>query len=162
MKGLATTLWALHRGERDLARQLLRVGQRHRADQDVYHLAADLARWSEEHTERLAGAGRSRGVDLDETVSEPSALATTLREKTAEAIGRRPEPALLLLDDLRSLHLAAAGNSLYWEMLGQAAQATRDTELLDLVTDCHPQTLRQMQWTNTMIKTLSAQALTSV
>ena len=85
-----------------------------------------------------------------------------LREKTAEAMGKRPEPSLLLLHDLRELHLGAAGNSLYWEMLGQAAQAAKDRDLLGLVSDCHPQTLRQMRWTNTMIEQLSARALTSV
>lgn len=46
-------------------------------------------------------------------------------------------------------------------MPAQAAQAAKDRALLDLVADCHPQTLRQMRWTNTMIKQLSAQALTS-
>ncbi|GAA2273106.1 hypothetical protein GCM10010415_45240 [Streptomyces atrovirens] len=46
-------------------------------------------------------------------------------------------------------------------MLAQAAQATRDQELLELVSSCHPQTLRQMRWTNTMIKVLSPQLLVS-
>jgi hypothetical protein len=46
-------------------------------------------------------------------------------------------------------------------MLAQAAQATRDERLLGLATACHPQTLRQMRWTNTMIKELSPQLLTS-
>ncbi len=87
---------------------------------------------------------------------------TALREKTAEVIGRRPEPALLLLHDLRELHLAAAGGSLYREMLAHGAQAAKDRPLLGLATDCHFQTLRQMRRTNTMIKELSAQALTSL
>jgi hypothetical protein len=69
---------------------------------------------------------------------------------------------LLLLRDLRELHLAAAENSLYWEMLGQVAQARRDGELLAVVSACHPRTLRQMRWTNTMIKNLSPQLLTSL
>lgn len=47
-------------------------------------------------------------------------------------------------------------------MLGRAAQAAKDRDLLSVVTECHPQTLCQMRWTNTMIKQLSAQALTSV
>jgi hypothetical protein len=47
-------------------------------------------------------------------------------------------------------------------MLAQAAQATRDERLLALVTDCHPQTLRQLRWTNTQIKILAPQVLTSV
>ncbi|MFJ6794880.1 hypothetical protein [Streptomyces sp. NPDC091268] len=60
------------------------------------------------------------------------------------------------------LHLAAAGNSLYWEVLARAAQALEDTRLLDLASACHPQTLRQMRWTNTLIKNLSPQILTSL
>lgn len=46
-------------------------------------------------------------------------------------------------------------------MLAQAAQATKDDKLLALASACHPQTLRQLRWTNTMIKNLSPQALTS-
>jgi hypothetical protein len=161
MKGLKAILRALHHGERDLAQDLLRVAERHRTDHEVHHLATDLAHWSEEHTQRLAEIGHAYGLDLAQPHGEPSTLMATLREKTAEAIGRRPEPALLLLHDLRDLHLAAAGNSVHWEMLAQAAQATKDRPLLDLIADCHPQTLRQMRWTNTLIKELSAQALTS-
>jgi hypothetical protein len=44
----------------------------------------------------------------------------------------------------------------------QAAQASRDGGLLDLASTRHPQTLRQMRWTNTMIKTLSPRIRTSL
>jgi hypothetical protein len=162
VKGRNAALRALHHGERELAQQLLRTSERHATDHDIHHLAADLAHWSQEHTARLAEAGVSYGLDLAGPHNEPSSVMTAVREKTAGAIGKRPEPALMLLYELRDLHLAATGNSLYWEMLGQAAQAAKDQALLGLVTDCHPQTLRQMRWTNTMIKVLSAQALTSV
>ncbi len=47
-------------------------------------------------------------------------------------------------------------------MLAQVAQATRDERLPALVADCHPQTLRQLRWTNTMIKILAPQLLASV
>jgi hypothetical protein len=47
-------------------------------------------------------------------------------------------------------------------MLAQAAQATEDTRLLRLATACHPRILRQMRWTNTMLKNLAARSLTSV
>jgi hypothetical protein len=162
VKGIGGAVRVLHHGERDLARRLLRAAERHRTDHDIYHLATELAHWSQEHTERLAALGHAYGLNLSGPRGEPSSLLSTLREKGAEMVGDRPEPALLLLHDLRDLHLAAAGNSLSWEMLGQAAQATRDRPLFDLVADCHPQTLRQMRWTNTMIKQLSAQALSSV
>ncbi|MFJ5776285.1 hypothetical protein [Streptomyces sp. NPDC093094] len=162
MNGIALTLRALHHGEKHLARQLTTVAERHRADHEVHHVATDLAGWSREHVRRLAEAARSHGLDLDDPPGNPGPGAlSALREKVAEAAGGRPEPGLLLLHDLRDLHLEATENSLHWEMLAQAAQATKDGELLALASACHPQTLRQMRWTNTMIKTLSPQLLTS-
>ncbi|MEV8592750.1 hypothetical protein [Streptomyces sp. NPDC052012] len=163
MSGITTTLRALHDGERDLEHALLAAAARHRAEHEFHHVALDIARWSREHAARLADAGRDHGLDLSGPRDNPaSAALTALREKASEALGRRPETGLLLLHDLRDLHLAAARNSLHWEMLAQAAQATRDQGLLALVSSCHPQTLRQMRWTNTMIKVLSPQLLTSV
>jgi hypothetical protein len=44
-------------------------------------------------------------------------------------------------------------------MLAQVAQAKHERELLALSQECHPQTLRQIRWANTMIKTLSPQVL---
>ncbi|MFF4366786.1 hypothetical protein [Streptomyces sp. NPDC001594] len=163
MDGIGLTLHALHHGERGLAHDLEVVAERHRTDHEVHHVAKDLVRWSEEHCRRIAEAGRPYGLDLDGPAGSPtSALVSALREKPTEALGPRPRAGLLLLSDLRALHLAAAGNSLYWEMLAQAAQAAREPRLLELATACHPQTLRQMRWTNTMIKDLAPQLLTSV
>ncbi|MFI7502855.1 hypothetical protein ACIBVL_31150 [Streptomyces sp. NPDC049687] len=158
--GVTAVLRALHDGERALERDLLAAAERHRPDHGVHHVATDLARWSHEHTAGLAEYGRGRGVDL--SGQHAFGVLAGLREKTAEALGRRPEPGLLLLHDLRDLQLAAARNSLHWEMLGQAAQALRDEELLALVSSCHPQTLRQMRWTNTMIKEQAPQLLSAV
>ena len=162
MSGIDSTLSALHDDERDLELDLLAAAERHRAEHEFHHVATDVARWSREHATRLAALGRHRGLDLSGPRDHPSpgALAA-LREKASQALGRRPETGLVLLHDLRDLHLAAVGNSLHWEMLAQAAQATRDGRLLELVSACHPQTLRQMRWTNTMIKVLSPQLLVS-
>lgn len=83
-------------------------------------------------------------------------------------MSRRPEPGLLLLRDLRYLHLAATENSPDREMLDQAAQAAqavpagRDDALRALASSRHPQTLRQPRWSNTMIKNLSPQILTAL
>lgn len=163
MNGIAHVLRALHHGEQHLVRELTAVAERHRGDHEVHHVATDLARWSLEHAQRLTDIGPGHGVSLGEPSASPSpGLLSALREKAAEAGGRRPEPGLLLLRDLRDLHLGAAQNSLYWEMLAQAAQAARERELLALASACHPQTLRQMRWTNTMIKNLSPQVLTSL
>ncbi|QEU88939.1 hypothetical protein [Streptomyces viridosporus] len=163
MNGVTLVLRALHHGEKHLAGELTAVAERHRTEHEVHHVATDLARWSRTHVRRLADTGRDHGVHLGAPSGDDSAgLLSTLREKTAEATVHRPETGLLLLRDLRKLHLDAAGNSLYWEMLAQAAQATRDTGLLALASECHPETLRQMRWTNTMIKNLSPQVLASL
>ncbi|MFF6806387.1 hypothetical protein [Streptomyces sp. NPDC012616] len=163
MNGIAFTLRALHHGERHLAGQLTAVAERHRTEHEVHHVAQDLAVWSRAHAAHLAEAARAHGLDLAASPGAPAAgVLSSLRERTAEAVARRPEPGLLLLRDLRGLHLSAAENSLYWEMLAQAAQATRDEELLSVVSTCHPQTLRQMRWTNTLIKNLAPQVLTSL
>jgi hypothetical protein len=163
VNGITLTLRALHHGERSLARNLLAKAERHRTEHEVHHVATDLAHWSRLHTERLARTAEHYGLDLTGPGGRsPDGIMATLRERTAEAIGRRPEPGLALLHDLHDLHLAATGNSLHWEMLAQAAQAARDTRLLELAGACHPQTLRQMRWTNTMIKNLSPQLLTSL
>lgn len=163
MTGIDLTLRALHHGERHLAEELTAVAERHRTEHEIHHVATDLAHWSREHAQRLADTGRDRGLRLGDPPKDHSTgLLSAVREKAAEALGHRPEPGLLLLRDLRDLHLAAAQNSLYWEMLAQAAQATRDDGLLDLSSGCHPQTLRQMRWTNTMIKILSPQVLSSL
>ncbi len=161
MNAIGPALRELHSGEGRLAVELRTVSDRHHTEHEVYHVARDLERWSREHVRRLADAGGRYGLDLRDEPHEPSHLLSAVRDKAADALGRHPEPGLLLLRDLRTLYLLAADNSLGWEMLAQAAQATRDGELLDLVTACHPQTLRQVRWANTLIKTLSPQVLTS-
>ena len=150
----------LHRSEHKLAKQLHAIAARHHADSDICHLANDLARWSESHLRQLAEHGRHYGVKLNDDPRD-SPLMSSLQARFAELVRTRPEPALMLLADLRRVHRVAAGASLDWELLGQAAQATKDTELLDLTKECHPQTLRQMRWANAMLKELSPQVLTS-
>ncbi|MDQ0584313.1 hypothetical protein [Streptomyces rishiriensis] len=163
MNGITLTLRVLHHGEKHLARHLVAVAERHRTEHEVHHVATDLAVWSREHVQRLTDTGHHYGVKLgDPPHPSDSGVLATLREKAADAVGRRPEPGLLLLRDLRELHLGATENSLHWEMLAQAAQAAKDDRLLALVSSCHPQTLRQMRWSNTMIKNISAQILTSL
>ncbi|MFE0401287.1 hypothetical protein ACFW19_05320 [Streptomyces nigra] len=157
MSAVPTVLRALYEGERAMERKLLETAARDAAEHEVHHVAIDLARWSHEHAERLARAAESYGLRLP-APSEGLPGPGERRERAARALDDA-RSGLDLLNDLRALHLAATGNSLDWEMLAQAAQAEKDTGLLDLATACHPQTLRQMRWTNTMIKTLSPQLL---
>ncbi|MFC7792557.1 hypothetical protein [Streptomyces cinereoruber] len=163
MNGVTIVLHALHQGERDLVDGLVALSERHRAEHEVHHVATDVADWSREHVRRLADAAAHYGLDLDGPSDGPSpgpfaAPGRKAPEGADDGLG----PGLLLLRDLRGTHLAAAYNSLHWEMLAQAAQALRDHRLLALASFCHPRTLRQMRWTNTMIKNLSPQLLTSL
>lgn len=150
----------LHRSERKLARLLNAVAARHHSDQDVFHLAQDMAGWSRHHLSELAEHGRHYGLRLS---GEPRTGSITgfLQSRTGGMLRRRPEPALMLLADLRRIHRVAAGVSLDWELLAQGAQAAKDEELLSLASRCHPETLRQMRWANAMLKELSPQVLMS-
>ncbi|MBU9763098.1 hypothetical protein FR943_04455 [Mycobacterium sp. TNTM28] len=158
MSKVALALAELHRSECALARELRTVAARHHSDQDIAHLAEDLSRWSDEHVDVLAEHGRHYGLHLSRRPRRRR-LRGWIQQWLSAAVRHRPEPALLLLADLRRIHRSAAGVSLDWELLGQGAQATKDHELLALTKRCHPQTLRQMRWANAMLKELSPQAL---
>ncbi len=150
--------------ELHVARQLNALGERHKADHDVYHLTETLQRIVRANLERLAPFGEryGAGVDPDDAPAEHGgSLLERAREKASELAGRRPEAGLLLVRDLRALHLAYAEASIDWVILGQGAQAVRDGELLDVVSACHPQTLRGLRWTLTRLKIAAPQVLGS-
>ena len=151
----------LHRSENDLAAQLLAVADRHKAEHEVFHVARDLAGWSQDHVREIARIGHAYGLDLDEEpAGDPTALQK-LRQGVAERLHHRSAPALLLLRDLRSIYLDASGVSVDWELLAQAAQGVRDRDLLAVVQRCHPQTLRQTRWANAQLKEKATQILVS-
>lgn len=151
----------LHRAENDLAAALLHLSDRHKADHEIFHVARDIARWSQEHVRELARVGKDYGVDLDPEPEDDPTLLAKVRQKGAELVGRHHDPALLLLADLRHIHKMAAGVSLDWEILAQTAQALKDRELLAVSKDCHPETLRQMRWANAQLKVQAAQTMVS-
>jgi hypothetical protein len=153
-----------HDAETDLATELLRAGERHKSDHDVYHLTRTLSTWCDRHVQRLAALAGRYDTPLEaDTAAEQQdrGLGARVREKSAELLGRRPESGVLLLRDMRDLHLAAARASLAWTVLGQGAQAVKDQELLQIVTACHPETIRTMKWTVQKLKEASPQVLAS-
>lgn len=158
---LGMAIRELHRSENDLRHELLQISDRHRTDHEVYYVARDLAEWSGEHVRLLAAAGKAYEVELDPEPEGEFTVMERIRDKTAEVVGRRPEPALLLLRDLREIYMKAAGVSIDWEILAQAAQGAKQMELLELAKTCHPETLRQMRWADSKLKISSTQALIS-
>lgn len=159
---IGVALREVHDAETELGAQLLRVGERHATDHDVFHLTRMLSGWADRHVHRLAAQAARYDVDLDAGAVEKEqdrGLLARMRKKSAELVGQRPEPGLLLLRDIRECHLAAARASLAWTVLGQGAQAVTDSELLETVTACHPETIRTMKWTVQKIKEASPQVL---
>lgn len=163
MSKMKLAIRELHRSEAALARSLRNAADRHKVDHEIHHVGHDIAGWSETHVRELAAIAPSYGLTLSEHPKERLRKlgVGALYERTSVAIGRFPQPGLLLLADLRRLHRIAAGVSLDWELLAQAAQATKDRELLALAKRCHPQSLRQMRWANAHLKVVSAQVLAS-
>jgi hypothetical protein len=84
-----------------------------------------------------------------------------VRHRDYEVIGRPAEAGLVLLRDLRQLFLTAEATSIHWVIIGEAAQAARDEELLDFVRACHAETEAQVEWLTTRIKLAARQALVS-
>jgi hypothetical protein len=152
----------LAHSESELAEQLAGGGERHKTDHDVFHLTKTLAEMERAHVDALNSHARRYDVELQTNgkASTPAVVRGAI-EKGAELLGRRPEAGLLLLRDLRELHLLAAAASIDWVAVGQAAQAAKDAELLDTVTACHAETLRTLRWTTYRLKEAAPQILTS-
>lgn len=151
----------LHRAERDLSGALFGVADRHKVEHEVHHVATDLAGWSQEHVHQLADVGERFGLHLADEAPEDTGPFGTVVAKLSELTGTSKAPALLLLADLRRLHLKATEVSVDWTLLGQGAQAAKDVDVLALTSRCHPQTLRQVKWMKSMLKILSPQTLAS-
>jgi hypothetical protein len=149
----------LHRVENELAGDLVNIADRHKVDHEIFYVARDVARWSHEHVRRLSEVGADYDLDLDPDPEDEATLMARMKQKSAELTGRFHEPALLLLADLRHVHRTATGASLDWEVLAQTAQAMKDSELLSLTQECHPETLRQMRWANAKVKETAAQIM---
>jgi len=110
-----------------------------------------------------AHAARHAG-DVPEDAGSDSreSMLAGLRRATATLVGRSPMTALLLLlRDLRQLHLAIEEAAMLWLIVGQAAQAARDRELLVLVEHCREEITHQLLWISTRIKETAPQVLVS-
>lgn len=160
MTGLSYALTQTHHAENRTHAFLLQLIDTHPQETELCHVAQDLARWSDQHVRELADAAASLGLRLTENADEPNLLAQRARSVATAIAG--PPSATRVLQDLAELYLRASDTSLKWEMLAQIAQAEHRTHLMDLAARCHPQTLRQIRWANTMLKTQTPQVLASL
>ncbi|WP_306942672.1 hypothetical protein [Streptomyces phaeochromogenes] len=110
MNGIPVLLHAHHHGGEHLADRLMVVAVPP-PKREVHHIVISLAHWSREHLQRLAETSRAHDLHPGDSAGVPTAgVLSMLREKADQAVGRRPEPGLLLLHDLRDLHLDATGH----------------------------------------------------
>ena len=130
--------------EDKLARRLLILGERHKADHDVFHLTRTLGRLAASHADELLGR--------DGDTPDHGGPLHALREKASELTGSREPAGALLLRDLTELYLTAEEASIRLVIAAQGAQATRDAELLGRITRIHTETLRTVKWLTTRIK----------
>ena len=142
----------LHRANVDLAAAYREVGSAHRDEPDVEIDCSKFAAQSLRIARRLEPFVRRYGaVDED----EPDRLHRTLFD------GTRTGP-LALLRDLHDLYLMACECDISWTVVGQGAQGARDSELLQVVNDCHPPTEVQMAWIRSRMKQGAPQVLVVV
>lgn len=114
----------------ELAQAFRRVAEAHEDEADVKRQCERLASQCNEHAQRL----------------EPF-------------VGGGPEVEPDLLADLHDLYKRAAHCDMAWTLAGQAAQGTRDRELLEVVQACEGETATQLKWLRTRLKQAAPQAL---
>jgi hypothetical protein len=153
----------LHDALTDLAGEYRKVGERHATEYDLYHLCHTLAKQCEGQADALGPHAERHAGDVPESSDEGprESLLAGLRRATAAVVGRSPMTGLLLLRDLRQLHLTIEEAAMLWLIVGQAAQAARDRELLVLVEQCREEITHQLMWISTRIKETAPQVLVS-
>ena len=161
---LAAAVKDLHEAELSLASEYRRIGERHAADHDVFHICHTLAQQCDAHAHALTSFASTRGVRLDESPAGDDSpwrsFLSTLRRSVSTVTGRSDKTGPLLLSDLRHLFTAASDCEIAWTIVGQGAKASRDDELEQLFTECCEETAGQLRWIKTKIKLAAPQVLT--
>jgi hypothetical protein len=150
---LIVYLGLVHRAEQTLADSLRTVGHGHAQHPDVLFTCQTLAAMSDDHVRRLTPIVERYGEQRHgDDVDEPDRLhADGLAEVRTGPVG--------LLRDLQDLHVLGTLVQTTWTVARQAAQALRDTDLIELCELASSQTSRQLSWLNTRMKAAAAQAL---
>jgi hypothetical protein len=160
---LGRYLEKLHEALTDLAGDYRKVGERHATEHDLFHLCHTLAKQCQGQADALSPHAERHAGDVPEGSDEGprESLLAGLRRATAAVVGRSPMSGLLLLRDLRQLHLAIEEAAMLWLIVGQAAQAARDRDLLALVEQCREEITHQLMWITTRVKETAPQVLLS-
>jgi hypothetical protein len=149
---LDTAIEDVQSAELQMAGELRKVGERHAAEADLYHLGHSLARQCGDHLRRLAPFAERYGAAPAGDTNGTPPLVRALREKTGRLLAGTEVAGVGLMHDLRELYLCAQEAELNWVILFQAARAARDPELIEVVQSCHEQAEARGKWLRTRIK----------
>jgi hypothetical protein len=150
----------VQKAESALAKELRAIGERHATEHDIYHMTHTLANKCDDHLHELAPIAERYGASTsDNGVPDAPSILQAVRHKSSELLGRSETAGLTLLHDLRKLYMAAQEAELDWVILGQAAQAVRDAELLEVTNSCHEHAEVRGKWLRTRIKESAPQVL---
>ena len=122
--GLAVYLGMLHAAEQTLAESWRLVADGHTAEADLHHLGHQLGGRADARVDMLAPLTERYGERYDD---EPERLE-------AQGLGSLRSGPVGLLRDLQDLYLLASFVAITWDLVGQAAQATRDRAAIDAST----------------------------
>lgn len=159
---LGRMLGTLHENETELAEELERVRERHAADAGVNNLTLRFRQWSLHHSEELRTQGERYGADLPPEDDEwgLAGVVRGVRRLAGRAAASTPASGAILLRDLRQLHLLAQQVAMDYVIVGTAAQALRDRELMAAIAAGQDETERVIAWLNTQVKEVAPQVLT--
>jgi hypothetical protein len=150
---LGKAIEAVRDAEAALAKQLHAVGERHSAEQDLYHLGHTLAGGCVDRVTRLQPFADRYHTKVElEPVADSSGILTTVRRTGGRLLARSDAAGLQLMRDLRELYLSAQAAEISWTVLIQATRAARDRELLDVANECHDEAEQCGKWVRTRIK----------
>jgi hypothetical protein len=128
----------LHELEAGLGAELRAAAERQRGESDVYH-----------QCQNFALAADKRAQKLQPLADGHPEWTTSLREGGGDP-----------LEELRTLYLRTQEVAITWTMAAQGAKALRDSDLLELATECQSESETQAKWFTTRIKTAAPQSLT--
>jgi hypothetical protein len=143
-------LGMLHRAETSLVSAFREVADAHGDEPDVAGQCRRQADLGDQRARRLGPIVARYGEDAGG--DEPERLHQ-------ELFGGTRTGKLALLRDLHDLYLMATECHVVWTLVGQAAQALRDGELIELVADGEPEVGAALAWLTTRMKAAAPQAL---
>src|ERR687888_1812117 len=143
---LASYLTLLRTAEQRLGDSYRFVADGHAEEPDVVATCRQFATQADHHVSTLDPVtSRYLKLPSDEPLSAQADRwgVTWLGEPRTGPLG--------LLRDMHDLYALAGFVDLAWTIVGQAAQAARDTELSTVVTDCESDVTRQLAWLTTRV-----------